>query len=87
MVLDQATHDHGRWCAEVLEALELLHAGKPPPLHVGMSVGGAMLMDLALVRPEAIGAAALVVPGCLHPGGKPGHNYFWSCCLKRCGGH
>lgn len=120
-MLDQATHDHGRWCAEVVEALGLLGDGgedgsgsdqsggaagsdtaavaeeepggaapdaaaagaeaaagaaapaaQPPrpaaPLHVGVSVGGAMLLDMALVRPEAIAGAALLAPGCLHPG-------------------
>ncbi|KAL4433944.1 hypothetical protein ABPG75_000385 [Micractinium tetrahymenae] len=98
-VLDPATHGHGRWAAEVLEALGLVipasggnatgsgspggaaasgpgaagssaagTGGRPqPPLHVGLSFGGAVLLDLAIVRPGAIRAAALVVPGSLHP--------------------
>ncbi|KAL4457814.1 hypothetical protein ABPG75_012679 [Micractinium tetrahymenae] len=59
-------HDTGRWCLEVLQALKL--AGRdapsgPPPLHIGLSFGGATLLDLAVVAPESIRAAALVVPG------------------------
>jgi len=35
---------------------------------VGLSLGGALIADLALVRPEAIAGAVMVVPVCLHPG-------------------
>lgn len=60
-----------------------------PPLHVGLSFGGAVLLDLAIVRPEAIRAAALVVPGSLHPGEAGGqplrvpcnvHRLWMPCC-------
>ncbi|KAL4451883.1 hypothetical protein ABPG75_007545 [Micractinium tetrahymenae] len=70
-VLDPASHGHGRWCVEVMEGLGLLGgAGLPPPhppLHVGISLGGSVLLDLAVVKPEAVGGAALLVPGSLHP--------------------
>lgn len=51
-MLDPATHAHGRWCWEVVKGLGLLDAGGEgaasvrPPLHVGISLGGAMLLDL-----------------------------------------
>lgn len=59
-MLDPATHGHGRWCVEVMQGLGLLGRndagsgarGAPPPRplpHVGMSLGGAVLLDL--VRP------------------------------------
>ena len=50
----------------------------PPPLHIGVSFGGAVLLDLAVVAPEAIRGAALVVPGGLLPGeqGWGGGNIF-----------
>lgn len=126
-VLDTATHGHGRWCVEVMNGLGLLGGGSAAaggdggrgasvaPLHVGISLGGAVLLDLvrppgrpghaateagwycarcveacrrlaapspipsanaaalgpltqAVVRPDAIGGAALLVPGALHPG-------------------
>ncbi|KAL4420517.1 hypothetical protein ABPG75_010173 [Micractinium tetrahymenae] len=38
-----------------------------PPLHIGVSFGGAVVIDLANVAPEAIRGAALVVPGGLLP--------------------
>lgn len=38
------------------------------PLHAGVSFGGAVLLDLANVAPEAIRGAALIVPGGLIPG-------------------
>jgi len=40
----------------------------PAPLHTGISLGGSMLLDLAVVEPSAIGGAALVVPGGMCPG-------------------
>ena len=40
----------------------------PNPLHMGISFGGAILMDLMCVAPQRIQAAALLVPACLHPG-------------------
>lgn len=76
-VLDPAAHGHGRWCAEVVQGLGLLRPGAPPPLHVGVSLGGAVLLDLAVVRPEAVRAAALVVPGCLHRGGSLAWAWAW----------
>lgn len=81
-VLDPATHGHGRWCAEVVQALGLLRGGAPPPLHVGVSLGGAVLLDLAVVRPEAVRAAALVAPGSLHPG-KLGVGFESPCARQR----
>ncbi len=43
---------------------------QPPPLHVGVSLGGTMLLELGcVVAPHAVGGAALVVPGGLLPGG------------------
>lgn len=68
--LEPASHDTGRWCLEVLQALKLAgpHAlAGPPPLHIGLSWGGAALLDLAVVAPEVIRAASLVVPGGLGP--------------------
>lgn len=65
-------------------------AGQPentrrlPPLYVGVSLGGAMLLELAcVVAPEAVGGAALVVPGGLLPGGCPvtARRQFYVCCL------
>ncbi|KAL4855140.1 Glutamate synthase [NADH] [Chlorella vulgaris] len=38
-----------------------------PPLHIGLSFGGAVVMDLAVVAPGAIRGAALVVPAGLMP--------------------
>jgi pimeloyl-ACP methyl ester carboxylesterase len=74
-------HEHGRWCVEVMRGLGLVPpasaaAGKgvvapPPPLHVGVSFGAAVLLDLANVAPEAIRSAALLVPGGLAPGESP----------------
>lgn len=64
--LEAANHDTGRWCLEVLQALKLVGPAAPagpPPLHIGLSFGGAALLDLAVVAPQAIRAAALVVPG------------------------
>lgn len=39
-----------------------------PPLHIGLSFGGAVVMDLAVVASGAIRGAALVVPAGLMPG-------------------
>lgn len=39
-----------------------------PPLHMGVSLGGALLLDLMATRPETVGGAVLVVPGSLNPG-------------------
>eukprot|EP00887_Chlorella_sp_A99_P007447 scaffold2.g7447.t1 len=81
-VLDPHTHEHGKWALEVLQALGLVpprHAGaddggstapQPPPLaplHVGVSFGGAVLIDVAQVAPDAIRGAALIVPAGLLP--------------------
>jgi pimeloyl-ACP methyl ester carboxylesterase len=50
-------------------ALSKGKGGVPPvPLHAGVSFGGAVLLDLANVAPEAIRGAALIVPGGLIPG-------------------
>ncbi|EFN53901.1 hypothetical protein CHLNCDRAFT_136076 [Chlorella variabilis] len=72
--LDINKHENGKWSLEVLRGLGLVppagaEGGKapPPPLHVGVSFGGAVLLDLAVVAPEAIRGAALVVPGGLMP--------------------
>ncbi len=40
----------------------------PPPAHLGVCLGGAALLDLAAIWPEAVGGAALVVPLGLNPG-------------------
>lgn len=83
--LDINKHENGKWSLEVLRGLGLVppagaEGGKapPPPLHVGVSFGGAVLLDLAVVAPEAIRGAALVVPGGLLPGeqGWGGGNIF-----------
>lgn len=47
---------------------EPARGAQPAPWHVGISLGGCVLLDLAVVKPEAIGGAVLVVPGSLHPG-------------------
>ncbi|KAI8463745.1 MAG: Alpha/Beta hydrolase protein [Monoraphidium minutum] len=65
--VDPANHGWGRWAAGVLDALGLPAPGGPPPVHVGMSFGGAVTLDLAAVSPAAIAAAALVVPISLDP--------------------
>ena len=62
--LDPATHDHGKWCADVIHGLGLQDT---PLLHVGVSLGGGVLIDLARVEPKLIHAAVLVVPACVHP--------------------
>lgn len=47
-----------------------------PPLHLGVSLGGTMLLELGcVVAPEAVGGAALVVPGGLLPGGWGGAGW------------
>lgn len=74
LVLDPASHEVGRWCVEVMGALGLLREGQAPPLHVGVSMGGSSILDLAAVAPETIRGAALVVPGSLHPG-----KCCWAC--------
>ena len=43
-MLDPASHGYGRWCLEVLRGLGLLPG--PPLMHVGISLGGSMLLDL-----------------------------------------
>lgn len=75
-LLDPTTHDNGKWCVEVLRGLALLAppqagsaaAAPTPPLHVGVSFGAAVIIDLAAVAPEAIRGAVLLVPGGLIPG-------------------
>ena len=47
MLLDPHAHEWGRWCVEVMEALGLLREGVPRPLHVGVSMGGSTILDLA----------------------------------------
>ena len=69
MLLDPGRHEYGQWCLEVMTCLGLLREEALPPLQVGVSLGGVALLDLATVAPETIRAAALVVPGGLHPGG------------------
>lgn len=49
---------------DVIHAL-VLH--ERPLLHVGISLGGALIMDIARVDPSLISAAALLVPASLHP--------------------
>lgn len=83
-MLDTESHGHGRWCAEVVEALGLLREGAPRPLHMGVSLGGALLLDLAVVRPEAIGGAALICPGSLHPGGSAQLAGVTHCAILHC---
>ncbi|PSC73157.1 Diacylglycerol O-acyltransferase 2 isoform A [Micractinium conductrix] len=61
-LLDPATHAYGRWAAEVVLGLGLLR-GTRPPVHVGVSLGALVLLDLAVVKPEAICGAALLSPG------------------------
>ena len=39
-----------------------------PPLQMGVSLGGAVLLDVMATHPEMVGGAVLVVPGSLHPG-------------------
>jgi pimeloyl-ACP methyl ester carboxylesterase len=76
-VLDIKQHENGKWCLEVLQGLGLVpragikaDSGSAPqaPLHIGVSFGGAVLLDLAVVAPEAIRGAALVVAGGFMPG-------------------
>ena len=62
--LNPNTHDHGRWCADVIHGLKLQDT---PLLHVGVSLGGGILIDLARVEPKLIHAAVFVVPACIHP--------------------
>lgn len=78
--LDPAKHEQGKWCLEVLRGLGLVppagaEGGKgkrgafpPPPLHLGASYGASVIADLAVVAPEAIRGAALLVPAGLMPG-------------------
>ena len=65
---DVAHHGLGHWAKEVMDALGPQLAGRPKPVHLGISFGGATLMDLACVDPGVIQAAALMVPICIHPG-------------------
>ncbi|KAL4457788.1 hypothetical protein ABPG75_012653 [Micractinium tetrahymenae] len=51
-------------CQQQLPAVE-------PPFHAGVSIGADMLLDLAVVAPGAIRAAALLVPARLQRGGGP----------------
>lgn len=50
-------HAYGRWALEVLDAL---HLESVPVL--GVSFGGAILLDLACLEPRRIRAAVLIVP-------------------------
>lgn len=68
VVLDTGRHGYGRWCAEVVEGLGLMTGQAPAPAHLGVCLGGAALLDLAAIWPEAVGGAALVVPLGLEPG-------------------
>lgn len=68
VVLDTGRHGYGRWCAEVVEGLGLMAGQAPAPAHLGVCLGGAALLDLAAIWPEAVGGAALVVPLGLEPG-------------------
>eukprot|EP00887_Chlorella_sp_A99_P006898 scaffold2.g6898.t1 len=67
VVLDPAQHEWGTWCVQVMEGLGLLRPGTPPPLHLGVSMGGCTILDLAAVAPETVRGAALLCPGGLHP--------------------
>ena len=40
LALDPATREWGAWAVELMHGLRLLEAGAPPPLHVGVSMGG-----------------------------------------------
>ena len=48
-LLDPATHAYGRWAAEVVLGLGLLR-GTWPPVHVGVSLGALVLLDLVRGR-------------------------------------
>ncbi|PRW44524.1 oxidoreductase [Chlorella sorokiniana] len=45
-----------------------------PPLQMGVSLGGALLLDIMATHPESVGGAVLVVPGSLHP--EAGHSWL-----------
>jgi pimeloyl-ACP methyl ester carboxylesterase len=51
-------HEYARWLAEVLDRLELERA----PM-LGISFGGAVVLDLAAYAPTRLSKAALLVPG------------------------
>lgn len=73
-VLDSAAHGHGTWAAEVVAALGLTAPGTTPPLGVGISLGAAVLLDLAVTCPGVVRAAALIAPVCLYPGEQAGRR-------------
>lgn len=74
-LLDPALHRHGTWAGEVVAALGLLGPGDArPPLGIGISLGAAVLLDLAVTCPQAVRGAALIAPVCLYPGGSGGRG-------------
>lgn len=63
-------HGYAHWLDELMDALEI-----PGCAMVGLSFGGAVLLDMASYKPERIHAASLVVPaGFFRPLWRPMKN-------------
>jgi pimeloyl-ACP methyl ester carboxylesterase len=64
----QAQQQQKQQGAAMQEAAHLTAQQRRAPLHIGVSFGGAVVIDLANVAPEAVRGAVLMVPGGLMPG-------------------